>query len=125
MSRYRIADTFAGVAVGALFLTAVGHALDFGKWSNDPALWFTFSVQQLVLGLIAALVTRRRVQVGKPIFYLLAAAQLVEAGLMFNFLGPVYPAFLVLGSGILSGVAGILYPRNDPGVSTGSVAGRP
>ncbi len=117
MTSPQVAHAFRWAAALGFFLTAAGHASAYGKMSNEPALWFCFSFQQLALGLIVALVARSPAPRDRLILFFAASAPLLESGVMMKYLGFILPTFLVLGSGLLALTAAVLFPQ-APGPAT-------
>jgi hypothetical protein len=117
MTPNKTATAFRWAAAIGFFLTAAGHASAYGKMSNEPAIWFVFSFQQLALGLIVILVARNPMPRDRLVLFCAASAPLLESLLMVKYLGFILPTFLVLGSGLLPLIAGLLFSKS-PGPAT-------
>jgi hypothetical protein len=80
-----------------------------------PALWIAFSIDLVVLGLIAAVVSYRPGAATVPVLALASICPLGAAGLQMKFLGFMPPTAILLGVGAASLVLAYLAKRADPG----------
>ena len=113
MTPTKLPAVFRWATAIVFFLTAAGHASAYGKMSNEPAIWFVFSFQQLAFGLIVTLIARNPAPRDRLILLSIASAPLLESLLMMKYLGFILPTYLVFASGLLPLIAGLLLPKTE------------